>query len=190
MKQPIIYSALLHPHKKFILPTRPCFARASTTVFDSLHLWIMRACSLEWRELRMKFNIKLRFQGPPWFELHHFTVLTESDSKMSEWELINGLDREILTARKMAKISAELISIGGIGHGKTHKNIPWSFLKTPPIALWWRIGSREASMFHLYPKDGEGLQFQLGFMRGMTLPSCGFDTHLRHSGFRTISSEE
>lgn len=97
----------------------------------------------------MKFRWKDKFQGPPSFEVHHLTALSESDSTMIffisiRWELA----AVIWKARNVAFTSALFISIGGIGVEKRQIKSPLEFLKTPPIAERFRRGLKEASTFH------------------------------------------
>lgn len=133
----------------------PCFARQSATWLVSLPLWIIDRLSHDLLAFLMKFNGKAKFQGPPESSRHHLTALAESDSMMMLDPLIESLLMEILIARRIAKISAELISIFGIGLEKRAIK-RWSGpLSTPPTAAWLKRTSNEASTFHLTHPGGE-----------------------------------
>lgn len=170
----------------------PCFARQSATWLVSLPLWIIDKLGHVFLEFLMKFSGKAKFQGPPDSSRHHLTALAESDSMMMFAPLIDSLLREILIARRIANISAELISILGIGLEKRAMK-RWSApLKTPPTAAWLKRLSNDASTFHLtHPMGGGPHDFgEITECSGFFDLRMPIGCHWRQHGFRTISSAE
>lgn len=136
--------------------------------------------------------IKLRFHGPPSLFLHHLTALAESGSiKSLVKELIRSQLLDILIARCIAKISALLISIGGIGEEKRQMKAPLLSRSTPLMAALKRVLLAEASTFHLRTFEGGGDQFltsEASAREGARLRQLDF--HGRQDGFCNISFEE
>lgn len=133
--------------------------------------------------------IKLRFQGPPWLSLHHFTAFAESDSTISLENEIRSQLLDILIARWIASISALLMSILGMGVENRHTKCPWLLRSTPPIAaLVWSLLT-EASTFHLRMLLEGGDQIWEGEAAaepGALLVQAG---QCKHVGLRKISDE-
>lgn len=71
-------------------------------------------------------EVQLKVQVPrsPVSALHHDTVLAESDSRMVERFCRLWLAREMVMALWMARTSAQLISIGGMGDENMQINFP------------------------------------------------------------------
>lgn len=176
--------------KNYVFLTSPCLARESATMLAPLPLWLISRLSHLLRAFRMKFSWKFRFHGPPTSSLHHLTALTESDSMMMECFLMLSLLIEIWIARYMASISAQFISIGGIGLDNMHLKLPRWSRRTSPIADDSLAVFTDASTFHFcWFLDG-GSQDK-GWANPYTLPTpwC-WSFHERHVGFLMISSLE
>lgn len=118
----------------------------------------MEIFSSDFLAFRIKFRGNFKFHGPPHSSLHHLTAFNESDSMIICRCLILSLDEVIFIARTIAKISAELISIFGIGLESRAMNTPDSDRRTPPAAAWDRLGSYDASTFHFRMFFGGGDQ--------------------------------
>lgn len=127
----------------------------ATAELDSRVLWMM---VMPVKILvRMKLRMKWIFHGPPDVSLHHFTALAKSGS-IIRWRFLMKLQlNEIFIARCIAKISARLISIGGMGEENKHLKWPSSSLRTPPMADFCHFGWKVASTFH-FRTHGEGSQ--------------------------------
>lgn len=138
----------------------------------------------------MKLRWKFMFQGPPQSLLHHDTALKESDSRMIWLFFKSSLAKEIAIALWMARTSAQLISMNGMGEENKHLKIPWWFRSTPPMAEQKVFLLTEASTFHFtqlmlggsHNNGGDGLHFVAVML---FLPF-----HTRHEGFLWISDGE
>ena len=128
---------------------------------------------------------KFKLQGPPLELLLHETALCESDSMMIWWFFTILDASDIFMAQWMAKTSAELISIGGIGHENRHMKEPTLFRRTPPMALRLHLGSYEASTFHLSSWCWGGLHEIDQWISGQFIFGRVFD-HCKHQGFPFI----
>lgn len=138
----------------------------------------------------MKFSWKFMFQGPPQSSLQHLTALWELDSIKIGWFFIFSILSEICMARYMARISAQLISMGGIGEENIHLNFPSLLRRIPPMVDpdWDAI--TDASTIHFRWLIGGGSQCCMhtcGFMKFIA-PVDSF--HIKHDWFFNISSNE
>lgn len=127
----------------------PCLAKESATPFVLLPLWIIERESHCFLAFLMKFSMKLRFHGPPWSRLHHWTALRESETIVMVWLLILSELREILVALNIANTYAEFISRSGMGEENRQMKLPKVFRRTPPTAAWSRWCLKDASTFHM-----------------------------------------
>lgn len=84
----------------------------------------------------------------------------------------------------MARISAQLISMNGIGDENIHMNMPRWFRRTPPIAEVELRRQTDASIFHLTLHISGG-SHTTGLLTvvDMLLGADDSPLHNRHSGF-------
>lgn len=164
----------------------PCLARQSATALDSRVLWIMEMPAPVEIWDRMKLRMKCTFHGPPEASLHHLTAFAESDSIIKWRSLVRLEPIEIFMARWIAKISARLISIVGMGEENKHLKWPSLSLRTPPIADFCHCGWKDASTFHLRAQGEGGDHSLMGEGFGGS-DSEALWHHRRHEGFLKMS---
>lgn len=102
-KKQRVYEPLQSHAMNSSIRRNPCLTKMSATTFDSLFLWDIVNPGSVFDAFRMKFRMKLRFQGPPLSSRHHCTAFFESDSI----KVCDGLRRshfcEIVIALCIAK---------------------------------------------------------------------------------------
>lgn len=169
---------------------RPIFASPSATLLEALPLWQISTWSPDDEMLRIKLRMNWIFHGLPDRAQHQPTTFFESDSMIIFLPCNPGLPWTIFNALWIAKTSAMLISIWGIGDENIHRNFPSESPRTPPIDVLIRIGCNEASTFHLMQWDGGGTHKEAdGSGMAVIVPGTRLDQR-RHWGARTISSGE
>lgn len=168
----------------------PCLARESATKFALRLLWQISMFRFFILAFLIKFRWKVKFQGPPHSLLHHRTAFVESDSRMNMQFWTLWFDNEILIARWIARTSALLISMNGIGEEKRHIKFPEWFLSTPPIAEHDSSSFTDASTFHLIKFVTGGLHEIWFFWIMRPLIEDSSFLHNRHWGLWEMSEGE
>lgn len=122
--------------------------------------------------------------------LLYCTAFKESDSSVIMQCFVTSLDKEILIAWWIANISAQSISMKGIGEENIHTKFPTWFRRMPPIADddEWRF--TEASTFHLRLFTSGGVHSQGDGIAIGKLDTEEKPRHIKHVGFLWMSIGE
>lgn len=101
--------------------------------------WIYLSFALKFKSFEMKLEVsKFKFYSPPLLSLlHHLATFCEFENMMILWQNRKLMLVETWMTLWIVKLSAKLISIGGMRDEKIHIKCPiWPYQMHQPIMSW------------------------------------------------------